>query len=47
LRIEDSLNATKAAIEEGVVSGGGQTLIEISEELLNLSETSSDDLRTG
>ncbi len=47
LRIEDSLNATKAAIEEGVVSGGGQTLIEISDDLLNLSETSSDDLRTG
>jgi len=47
LRIEDSLNATKAAIEEGVVSGGGLTLIEISDDLLNLSETSSDDLRTG
>ncbi len=47
LRIEDSLNATKAAIEEGVVSGGGQTLIEISDDLLNLSETSSDDLKTG
>ena len=47
LRIEDSLNATKAAIEEGVVSGGGQTLIEISDDLLNLSQQSSDDLRTG
>ncbi len=47
LRIEDSLNATKAAIEEGVVSGGGQTLIEISDDLLILSETSSDDLSTG
>ena len=47
LRIEDSLNATKSAIEEGVVSGGGQTLIEISDDLLNLSQTSSDDLRTG
>ena len=47
LRIEDSLNATKAAIEEGVVSGGGQTLIEISEDLLNLIQTSSDDLKTG
>jgi len=47
LRFEDSLNATKAAIEEGVVSGGGQTLIEISDDLLKLSETSSDDLRTG
>ena len=47
LRIEDSLNATKAAIEEGVVSGGGQTLIEISEELSNLSKEISDDLTTG
>jgi len=47
LRIEDSLNATKAAIDEGVVSGGGQTLIEISDDLLYLSETSTDDLRTG
>ncbi len=47
LRIEDSLNATKAAIEEGVVSGGGQTLIEISEELSNLRKQTSDDLNTG
>ncbi len=47
LRIEDSLNATKAAIEEGVVSGGGQTLIEISNELSNSREEISDDLTTG
>ncbi len=47
LRIEDSLNATKAAIEEGVVSGGGQTLIEISNELSNSSKVISDDLTTG
>ena len=47
LRIEDSLNATKAAIEEGVVSGGGQTLIEISGELSHLSQKKSDDLTTG
>ena len=47
LRIEDSLNATKAAIEEGVVSGGGQTLIEISDELSNLRKETSDDLTTG
>ena len=47
LRIEDSLNATKAAIEEGVVTGGGQTLIEISNELSNLRKETSDDLTTG
>ena len=47
LRIEDSLNATKAAIEEGVVSGGGQTLIEISNELSKSRKEISDDLTTG
>ena len=47
LRIEDSLNATKAAIEEGVVTGGGQTLIEISENLLEFNEKITDDQKTG
>ena len=30
LRIEDALNATKAAVEEGIVPGGGTILVEIS-----------------
>ena len=30
LRIEDALNATKAAVEEGIVSGGGTILIQIA-----------------
>ena len=47
LRIEDSLNATKAAIEEGVVAGGGHTLIELSEELSELKTTLDDDQITG
>jgi len=47
LRIEDSLNATKAAIEEGVVSGGGQTLIEISDNISNSRKAVSDDFQTG
>ena len=47
LRIEDSLNATKAAIEEGVVSGGGQTLIQISEDLGIFHQSTSDELRIG
>ena len=29
LRIEDALNATRAAVEEGIVAGGGTTLIDI------------------
>ncbi len=47
LRIEDSLNATRAAIEEGVVSGGGQTLIELSEHLESFNESLDPDQKTG
>jgi chaperonin GroEL len=34
LRLEDAVNATKAAVEEGIVPGGGKMLIHISQELL-------------
>jgi chaperonin GroEL len=34
LRLEDAVNATKAAVEEGIVPGGGATLTHIAEELL-------------
>jgi len=34
LRLEDAVNATKAAIEEGIVPGGGATLVHISKQLL-------------
>jgi len=34
LRLEDAVNATKAAVEEGIVPGGGTTLAHISDELL-------------
>jgi len=30
LRVEDALNATKAAVEEGIVTGGGCTLLRLS-----------------
>ena len=29
LRIEDALNATRAAVEEGIVAGGGTTFIDV------------------
>lgn len=35
LRIEDALSATKAAVEEGIVAGGGTTLLQISRELMD------------
>ena len=34
LRFEDALNATRAAIEEGIVPGGGATLVHLSEKLI-------------
>jgi len=34
LRLEDAINATKAAVEEGIVPGGGTTLVHISNQLL-------------
>ena len=33
LRLEDAINATKAAVEEGIVPGGGATLVHIAEDL--------------
>lgn len=33
LRIEDALNATKAAVEEGIVSGGGTILLQIAKDI--------------
>ena len=33
LRLEDAINATKAAIEEGIVPGGGATCVHLAEEL--------------
>lgn len=39
LRIEDALNATRAANEEGIVPGGGVALVRIQQELTKLIET--------
>ncbi len=50
LRIEDSLNATRAANEEGIVPGGGIALIRVQQELqkaLDKTEFSSDDEKIG
>jgi chaperonin GroEL len=42
LRIEDALNATKAAVEEGIVAGGGVALLKASATLANLSLANRD-----
>ena len=47
LRIEDALAATRAAVEEGLVAGGGVALINASKVLLPLLETCTGDEKTG
>ncbi len=47
LRMEDALNATRAAVEEGVVSGGGSAYIHASKEVAKLVETLSGDEKIG
>ena len=47
LRIEDALNATRAAVEEGIVAGGGCTLIQLAQELDGLAAQLVGDQRTG
>jgi chaperonin GroEL len=47
LRVEDSLNATKAAVEEGIVPGGGIAYINAIPEVLKLADTVSGDEKTG
>lgn len=47
LRIEDALNATKAAVEEGYVAGGGTALIEAIPAIEKLLSKSKGDEKTG
>lgn len=47
LRIEDALNATKAAIEEGIVIGGGACLISIYNELKDKLTDEDKDIQEG
>jgi len=44
-KIEDALNATKAAVEEGIVPGGGSALIKVAKDMANrLGELADDEL---
>ncbi|MDM7936389.1 MAG: chaperonin GroEL [Cyanobium sp. CZS 48M] len=47
LRIEDALNATRAAVEEGIVAGGGFTLLKLATDLDQFIAEQSGDERTG
>lgn len=47
LRIEDALNATRAAVEEGIVAGGGTALLSITPALKAVAEGMQGDEKTG
>jgi len=47
LRIEDALNATRAAVEEGIVAGGGSIYVVASKAVEKLLDKASDDEKTG
>ncbi|CUH93503.1 chaperonin GroEL [Herbinix luporum] len=47
LRLEDALAATRAAVEEGIVAGGGSAFIHASKEVAKLADTLEGDERTG
>ena len=47
LRMEDALNATRAAVEEGIIAGGGSAYIHASKEVEKLAESLEGDEKTG
>ena len=47
LRLEDALAATKAAVEEGIIQGGGSAYIHASKEVAKLADSLDGDEKTG
>ncbi|MGC4019895.1 MAG: chaperonin GroEL [Muricomes sp.] len=47
LRMEDALNATRAAVEEGIIAGGGSAYIHAAKEVAKFAETLTGDEKTG
>ncbi len=48
LRIEDALHATRAAVEEGIIPGGGATLVHLAKQLPTLAQSLADpEMKTG
>ncbi len=47
LRMEDALAATRAAVEEGIICGGGSAYIHAAKEVAKLAETMEGDEKTG
>ncbi|KXU18917.1 molecular chaperone GroEL [Corynebacterium sp. HMSC06D04] len=47
LRVEDAINAARAAVDEGVIAGGGSALVQISKELERFAEEFEGEAKTG
>ena len=47
LRMEDALNATRAAVEEGIIAGGGSAYIHAAKKVAKMAETLEGDEKTG
>ena len=47
LRMEDALNATRAAVEEGIIAGGGSAYVHATKELAEFVDTLDGDEKTG
>ena len=47
LRLEDALNATRAAVEEGIVAGGGTALLRAIDAVKKYADAQEGDMRTG
>ena len=47
LRMEDALAATRAAVEEGIIAGGGSAYIHAAKEVAKLADSMEGDEKTG
>ena len=47
LRMEDALNATRAAVEEGIIAGGGSAYVHATKELVKFAQKLDGDEKTG
>ena len=47
LRLEDALNATRAAVEEGIIAGGGSAYVHATKKVAEFADTLSGDEKTG
>ena len=47
LRMEDALNATRAAVEEGIIAGGGSAYVHVTQEIKSVVDALGGDEKTG